>query len=39
MTLHNIFLLKWDSSLDQQSVPPNIGPYAVYTKNDSKWII
>nr|XP_046919295.1 mucolipin-3-like [Dermatophagoides farinae] len=34
MTLHDIFLLKWDSSLDQQSVPPNIGPYAVYTKND-----
>nr|XP_027195210.1 mucolipin-3-like [Dermatophagoides pteronyssinus] len=34
MTLHDLFLLHWDSSLDHQTIPPNIGPYAVYTKDD-----
>lgn len=36
MTLHDLFLLHWDSSLDHQTIPPNIGPYAVYTKDDGK---
>lgn len=38
MTLHRLFLLNWDSSLDFKTVPPDSGPYAVYTKDESNQI-
>lgn len=36
ISLHNLFLKNWDSSRDFKSVPPDNGPYAVYTKDDCK---
>ena len=36
VSLHNLFLLNWDTSRDYQIVPPQSGPYAVYVKDDGK---
>lgn len=34
VSLHNLLLLNWSSDRDYQIVPPETGPYAVYTKDN-----